>query len=122
MAENPVLSDPDLSVPITLVHENGSETATRGVVGRRPAGATGFEGSFDDTGLTAWTPPPASRSPVASVRVADTEYETLESDETMGAVFASGAFGSARFLLREASAVTTARDFDPIDFSTEDFN
>lgn len=61
---HPVLTDTDISVAITLYHDDGTTTDTRGVVRFVSEADT-----LDASGWNAWTPTPANGSAVRRLTV-----------------------------------------------------
>ena len=126
---NPVIEESGslaLSIPVTLHHDDGTETGTRATFGRAPADPTGLDDSFSETGIACWTPAPASSSRVrtidASPAVGDpVSYAVIESDRTEGAVHSAIGWSTVRHLLREIAAAGSSVDFDLADFLGADF-
>ena len=51
---HPVLSDPDLSIPIVLRHHDGTATETTGIVSQLPESAAELRGALSEGGWQAW--------------------------------------------------------------------
>ena len=133
---NPALVDEDLSVPIVLIHYDGSETSTRGTVARYAQSEGQLDGAFSRSARNAFVPSPASDVAVSHVRVTDpgtgvaAVYRALDAEPLAGALWATGALlgETTRYQLLEhagdipASAIGTLFDFDPADFAAADFN
>ena len=124
MTPNPVLSETGAfspSVEITLRHEDGSETRTRGTRVENPLVRDDLNAL---TGLHCFVSPPSNRSRVDTVILpaigtdALTSYEQLEVEIT-----ASVLSSTARYALREIGIVVNSMtDFSDADFSETDFN
>ena len=67
---HPVLEDPDLSIPIVLVHDNGRRTSTRGVHSILSDYEEELDGSATNS-RTVQVPTPAETSPVATIEIPD---------------------------------------------------
>ena len=118
-----VLEDADMSVPITLLHDDGSESVTRGIVGRFPL----IVGDLDaPSKLSAWVSSPANEALVFEARVtrrdgASDVYTVMETEPTEGALYGDLMSATTEYALRFARAVAGVADFDPVDFAVADF-
>lgn len=118
-----VLEDADLSVPITLLHDGGSESATRGIVGRAPLIVDELDAPAK---LSAWVPSPANEDRVREVQVTRRDgvrdvYTVLQIEPTTGAQYGNAMSETTEYGLRLIGVADTARDFDPADFSSADY-
>ena len=118
-----VLEDAEMSVPITLLHDDGSESVMRGIVGRFPL----IVGDLDaPSKLSAWVSSPANDALVVQARVTRRDgaidaYTVLETEPTEGALYGDIMSATTEYALRFAGAVAALADFDPADFSAADF-
>ena len=131
---NPVLDETGdfaLSVPLTLIHYGGSETATRGVIARLPQSEGQLSGAFSESARNAYVSTPTNRTRVRTVRAADAEGTThdwfvLDSEIMIGALFGSLDQSTTRYMLRdggvEAGAGAQNADYDPTDYDPVDYN
>ena len=115
-----VLEDADLSFAVTLLHEDGTATATRGVIGQQPEGV----GDIDaPSRLSCWVPTPASVSRVAQLRLERTLgtedlYRILGIEPVAGALYDTTEF-SVRFV--SGQSALGQQDFAASDFAIADF-
>ena len=125
---HPVLSDPDITAAITLTHEDGSQTPTRGQLTRGPERIDAAEAPGR---LMVHAGTPANSSRVLTITALNGQvWDALESEaeapglETL--VFdIDENWASTRYYVRRASGpvpVTDMVDFDPADFASADFN
>ena len=129
---HPAITDPDLSIPITLLRYDGTLTATRGIVSVLPQTAgqlNGAEGAFSESGRNAYTETVADPGGVAQVRAADpatgqTEtWHVLDREAVSGPIFSGiDEWSYVRFQLREGAVVTPPLHRQGIDFSEIDFD
>ena len=93
-----VLSDPELSVPVTLWHVDDTATRTRGVFRRLAQSAAQLMGSFSKSGPNVWVSTPANESPVQNVTVNGGTFRVLDSEQ-VGNAGASWIGTSTRYQL-----------------------
>ena len=120
---NPVIAESGdfaLSVPVALTHFDGSTSATRGVIGRLPQSPGQLEGSYSDSDWCCWCEPPANTERVEYLTANAIRWRVLDTEDEVGAAFASVNFGSIRYQLinRDAGAVVS-RDFSPLDYGPD---
>ena len=119
-----VLEDADMSVPITLLHDDGSETVTRGIVGRSPLIVEDLDAPSK---LSAWVTSPANdalrslKSWSRGGTVPATFTRSMETEPTEGALYGDLMSATTEYALRFARAVAGVADFDPVDFAIADF-
>ena len=80
---HPVFDDPDLGADVVLVHEDGTETETRG----RVAVAPERDSLGEPGGVSVSTSTPARASRVVRVRAGGVLYSVLYARRTAGALY-----------------------------------
>ena len=95
-----VLSDPTVSVSITLVHYDGTETPTRGRYARLPQSEAQLVGAFSTSGPCAWVPTPANASGVSHLIFEGRAWRVLD-EEIVGDVHVAWMGASTRYQLVE---------------------
>ena len=125
---NPVLAETGdfaLSIPVTLEHYGGAVSETRGALGRLGQSPGQLEGSFSDSDWCCWCEPPESAARVEYLTAKGIRWRVLDTEDEVGAEFASVGYGSVRYMLvnREDGAAPPVQslDFDPVDFDPRDF-
>ena len=125
---NPVIAESGdfaLSIPVTLTHYGGAVSTTRGVLGRLPQSPGQLEGSFSDSDWCCWCEPPANTERVEYLTANSIRWRVLDTEDEVGAAFASVNHGSIRYMLINqvggVSPPQRQRDFDPLDFDPQDF-
>ena len=94
MVDHPVLTDPDLSVPITLLRFNGGTVETRGVVSTLDEKRADVEEEFKDAGAQAWVAGHHEPEEIEFVIAAGRRYRALG-----GATLAGAGWQSTRLAL-----------------------
>ena len=125
---NPVIAESGdfaLSIPVTLQHYGGAVSTTRGVLGRLPQSPGQLEGSYSDSDWCCWCNPPANTERVEYLTANSIRWRVLDTEDEVGAAFASVNFGSIRYMLIHAEGGAQPpqrqRDFSPDDFDPQDF-
>ena len=125
---NPVLAETGdfaLSIPVTLTHYGGAVSTTRGVLGRLPQSPGQLEGSYSDSDWCCWCEPPANTERVEYLTANSIRWRVLDTEDEVGAAFASVNHGSIRYMLINqvggVSPPQRQRDFSPDDFDPQDF-
>ena len=116
-----VLTDADLSVPIRVVFEDGSEHETRGRVAYKPP-----IDSLDLSEWNAWIPTPEIASRAARLHVTRGGvvgvFEVLYPERHGDAPYAVVSHDATRYQICPVeSAASATVDFDPVDFDIADF-
>ena len=112
-----------LSVPITLEHDDGTETVTRGTVAFRPERDTLFGEDGKGSGWNLWTSTPATDSRVTRAHVrapsGTLTFQSLYSERITGALFGSVKRDTTRSQVCPVEVdVSASVDFDSSDFDT----
>ena len=110
---------------MTLTYHDGRETLTRGVFARLPQTPGSLGAEFKPQGWQAWVPTPAAPENIEFVTVEESEAHS----ETRHRVInrqrvQSPLMDTTRFEVQGAGVTTPIDDmvdFDPADFSSEDF-
>ena len=128
MPANPVLAETGdfaLSIPVTLEHYGGDVSQTRGTIGRLSQAPGQLEGGYSDSDWCCWCEPPSNTARVEFLTANSIRWRVLDTEDEVGAAFASVGYGSIRYMLvNQESAVqppSRARDFDPRSFNPLDF-
>ena len=102
---NPVISETGdfaLSVPVTLQHYGGATSEVRGVIGRLKQSPGDLEGSFSDSDWCCWCTKPANQTRVEYLTANGQRWRVLDTEDEIGAAFASIGYGSVRYMLVDA--------------------
>ena len=124
---NPVLAETGdfaLSIPVKLEHFGGAISSVRGVLGRLPQSPGQLEGGYSDSDWCCWCDPPSNTTRVEYLTAHSIRWRVLDTEDEVGAAFASVNHGSIRYMLiNRDDGQTPARhhDFDPTSFDPEDF-
>ena len=94
MFDHPVLTDPDMSAPITLEHFDGTKSETRGRVSRLDETAADVMAEFTGAGAQAWVAGRFEPEEIEFVIVNGHRYRALG-----GATLAGGGWQSTRLAL-----------------------
>ena len=94
VAAHPVYEDPDLSVPITLRHYDGTVSETRGVVSTLDESASTLTAEFTGAGAQAWVSGRYEPDEIEFVTANGRTHRALG-----GAALAGGGFQSTRLAL-----------------------
>ena len=76
-----VLTDPELSAPVTLHHYGGAVTETRGVYRKLPESPAHLMGSFSKSGPNVWVPTPENAAPVERVTVNGSKWRAFDAEQ-----------------------------------------
>ena len=75
-----VLTDPELSVPVTLHHYGNTVTQTRGVYRKLPESPAQLMGSFSKSGPNVWVASPENEARVEYVTVGGAKRHVLDAE------------------------------------------
>ena len=97
MVDHPVLTDPDLSVPVSLLHYDGTVSETRGVLSTLDETAGTVMAEFTGAGAQAWVSGRYEPEAIEFVVANGRRHRALG-----GAPLGGGEFSSTRLVLRDA--------------------